>query len=695
MKGKKLFACLLAIVIALSFMPTALAASDLDPAKSMQIQKSSAEMLAEESLHEGLLQVNEQVIGTDTENAFKVQIDVMTAEDLSQMVLPGDAAVFIMVDKSSSIEKYSPIVLDREALDELCSTHPQLGAAKENLPKWLAADAYEAGEDKLIAVDEAIAEFTEDSGFEDLKQAVYNCYHRRAWFERKAVMDFLDEYTAGIHADSGVKRYFAMGSMYLQSSLKVDWTLVKEGWESDGDVAANVTDYGPETKESEQWNSETRDNQLSNGKNVYTNGSGSNIESAYIMAENMFTYRGEITDIPPENCHFILITDGEPTYYVTDEQFEKSKIVFQDPTSKRQVEGTSMSDNVYSEASLNRIKDCVANEKYKTLVAWYGSATLDNSIYLKNPEDYCEDFDGADDNDLSDLGLSGVFEEKIKEIKTVTYPWTVKSPAADFITYKDAIFTDHTPKAAVTISPNALEWDLTQSTPIDTTGDDGTTKLHHYQLVYNIALDNTLAGFEKEHAYPINESTTLDYTISKATNSEITSREKGSVLLEIPQIEGYLSDVAFKKIANNGSALSGAMFALTGNAMSLSETSQNGGVTFASVPSGATYTLKETSAPSGYVLDGTAHTVSISYGKVLFDGSKLDLNVVNSKKTPGDPTPSEDDDPPDFYTPAPQDPAMPVSPQTGDDGAGWAAMLLSLSVAAIALLLVKSKASRT
>lgn len=695
MKYKKLFACMLAIVMALSFMPTALAAQAADPLNSMQIKKSSAKMLDEESLYGDLLQVNDQVIGTDTENQFKVQIDVTTAEDLSKMVLPGDAAVFIAVDKSSSIESYSPIVLDRGALDALCNTHPQLQDVKEALPKWLDGGSYDAGTNTLGNVDEVLGGLLTDPDGEALKQAVYDCYHRRAWFERKAVMDFLDQYTDGIQTGDGVKRYFAMGSMYQQSSLKVDWTLVYDTWESDATVADYVTDYGSNIKGSEPWNAQTSGGQYNKGNSVYTNGSGSNIESAYLMAENMFTYRDEIKDIPNENCHFILITDGEPTYYVSEEQVEEAKKVFQDKNGKQAVKGKDMGgEKAYSDASLNRIKACVANTKYKTLVAWHGSATLENSIYLNNKEDYCEDFDGANDNDLGDMRLSNVFKDKIKEIETVTYPWTVKTPAAPFIIYGDAIATDHTPKAAVTITPNALEWDLTQCTPIaSTSGDDGTTTLHHYQLVYNIALDNTLAGFVKQHAYPIHNSATLQYTISKASSGEVTSTEQGTVPLEIPEIEGYLSDVTFEKTDNSGSALSGAVFALTGNGMSLSETSQRGTVTFTGVPSGASYTLQETSAPSGYALDGTAHTVAISYAKVIFDESKLDLNVVNSKKTPGGSTPGEDDDPLDFYTSELDKlPAILVSPQTGDEGMGRLALLLALSAAAMVLLLAKRKA---
>lgn len=596
MKYKRLLSILLCIAMLVTVLPSALAADE--SLNVRQITKNSTDLTDAESLYNGLLTVNEQVLGTDIENEFKIQLDVTTAENLSEMTVPGDAAVFIMVDKSSSMEQYSPILLDTEALSDAMDTYAQL--ADISLP---TETQYEDG--ALTEVDAALEALADDEDFTEIAQAAYDCYHRRAWFERKAVLSFLDEYTS---ADDGA-RYFALGSFYSKSSLKIDWTKIDEDWESDASVYDVVSDYGANKKGTEAWNSVTSTAALDNSKNTYTNGSGTNIESAYNLATEMFA-KEAISSVPTQNCLFILVTDGEPTYYG-----EKTQMTDE--------------DTYESLGSLANIEALVAASAFETNVVWYGEATLGNSIYKDESTraSYCDNFSGVDDDEMSELGMSEIFDS-IATIESVTYPWEVTSEMASYIKYVDAVETEYVPAEAISFQNNTLKWDLTASEPISAEEQDDTT-IYHYQLVYNILLDNTLDGFVSEQSYPVNTSAVLDYTFTQKTNAEVTAHTEGSLNFDIPEVKGYLANIELKKTSSGGGALTGAKFSLTGNGKDLTDTSDEGAVSFSALPSGASYTLKEIEAPNGYYLDSTEHTVQISYGLVRFDNAADSLTVIN------------------------------------------------------------------
>ena len=167
-------------------------------------------------------------------------------------------------------------------------------------------------------------------------------------------------------------------------------------------------------------------------------------------------------------------------------------------------------------------------------------------------------------------------ERAASDVK-VTYEATVSDPAAF-----TANVTEMTNEAYITFTNN----------PDDTTDSDH-VKTHHYTF----GIDADLTG---------------------ATTTGTKTKELEKVAVNANgDIEYVTADESFDNLSTDYSPLAGAVFQLTGKSndgvdYSESFTTDNmGTISFNGLGEG-TYTLKETSAPAGYQLDSTEHTVVIA-----------------------------------------------------------------------------------
>ena len=637
-----------------------------------QIVNSSKVMLPSEEAEEGKVKINEQVLPTGHENEFEVQIDVLTDENVSAQGSSQDSAVLILVDKSSSMGKYSPIILDSEQYEEVVREYEALSDVE--IP---VTTEYVSGTHKLTQVEAVL------SGLglsEDIRQKIYNCYHRRAWFERKAVIDFLDSYTSDI--PEGTNRYFALASVHKDAKRQLDWKIVTEDWRSNTEITTLVFDYTGGS-DLEPWNTDVF--QYDFDKTVYTNGSGSNIEGAYILADNLMKQVRKDYGIPAENTKAFFISDGEPTKCALDHNAE----------AVDRVKGSESTVTVYSEEILENIQKRSASDKHNINIVWYGNATLDNSIYnLENGHTAFADnfFDAGTSEKISELWFSKIIIEETEEFVKID-PWVVDVPLLSS-RFKYKGITDEWKSADPGITENwdsdsreirvecagsservrsageagesdgefeicnalKLKWDL-KSWPY--VMEDG---FCHYRMNYCIILDNTDDDFHEGEIYLTNDISVLSYTI---TEDGLFSSLR-TVQFDTPSVKGYMGKFDFKKEDNSGNALEGAEFELTCNQhyawesigpwkmisdetgkVRFAEKDAKGKVSFldpehfSGIPSGRDYTLRETAAPEGFKSDGKTYQVHVNYGKVTFDEGMDTLTVVNDPKKPDTPTPSD------------------------------------------------------
>jgi hypothetical protein len=322
---------------------------------------------------------------------------------------------------------------------------------------------------------------------------------------------------------------------------------------------------------------------------------------------------------------------------------------------------------------------------------------------------------------------SGSLSELFKEIaQTIVDPapfvWKVNDPMGENIVFNGFIGSENTLVEGISNTTGAavLEYDSTEGAitwlllhdePVTEGGDSSIT--YAYTATYRVTIDNTGEGFNfwtgseasgasPSFAHVTNGPTTLTYTLEKITDIEDEKNLK-TATFDIPTVHAYAAPFAFtKRVAETTTPLAGASFALyldvdeigadTAPYRTATSEAYTGSVDFGALPSGHTYILKETSAPTGYEASDAEIKIKVAFGVPTFarvvrdegeppettlddidDVGAALANVANSNNIVAEPT--ETAPPPSgpvyVYTPTPTS-STPTSPPPTDD-AGSAA----------------------
>lgn len=457
-----------------------------------------------------------QTVTNTTGNEFEVTLKV------SSSVAAEDSALMIVVDKSSSMDDYSPVLLDSDLLAKVVEEYPELTGIE--FPTSFGKGETDKSTNSLKPVDDVLNTITmEATRAVAVKKAVYNCYHDRAWFQRKAVIALLDEYTSEIPA--GTTRYVSMCYVAESAKRNFSWTPVTSDWRTINDpandtrknnasIAGWILEYTPNGSE---WWTEV-DPTYATGLYTYTNGSGSNLEAGYqLVANNMAL--DTIKDVPAENRQVIMFTDGEPSCKISTTA---------DSTSVTEIKGDR--DSVYTVEDYETIEKVVADESFNTNVIWYGEATLGNSIfnnedYADNLEDISETFVNGNDNAITTL-VENIAEEMVVSDTTTS----IANTLGDYVVFEET----ETAGVVYNEATNSFVWDLTNAayTTEKVVDNDGNESIvYHYTLKYTVSLNTEAEGFEEGKEYPISKSITAS-TLNATTETVVSEETKASIEIE-------------------------------------------------------------------------------------------------------------------------------------------------------------------
>ena len=237
--------------------------------------------------------------------------------------------------------------------------------------------------------------------------------------------------------------------------------------------------------------------------------------------------------------------------------------------------------------------------------------------------------------------LNVAFEKISETITRMANAWKVTDPMAEYIEFRGFI----TPQdGTFAESDGTVIWDIKNATPVSESQRDAATKVYTYEIKYKISLDN-MEGYKAGDVIATNDRTTLTYVVDSKKADEYNEAEFITADFTIPGIFGFADGLEFKKVDQNGGALEGAKFELYYNGSLFADaTSGDGGkVSFADIPSGHEYTLKEVSAPTvggvKYIADNTQYYLNVSYGTLAgewtgsFSGSGSNLTFRNSPES--------------------------------------------------------------
>ena len=377
-------------------------------------------------------------------------------------------------------------------------------------------------------------------------------------------------------------------------------------------------------------------------------GGGTNMEAGLQLAYNLINSgkTGVLKDC--KNINIVLLSDGCPTFHV-DESTRNSTTKVKGvrgggneayPEDWKPVEtiaGSIRDDkiNLYSVAFQTgsaTFWDFKAqppkNGDCWNLDHWYNGVHGRWSKEQKKVSDWMNTFSDKcfTAGEIDDLSVK--FENIAKLIKLGAQAWKVTDPMGRFIEYTGAASDTAADHNRFTYADGILRWDLKSSMPEVSEAGDTTT--YTYTLTYPITLNTAAEGFEAGKAYATNGTTTLSYYLfSQVKDDTVIPENPNTVDFTVPTVKGYLGTLSFRKVDQDGNALSGASFAISNTSLTgVSDT--NGNVTIAGIPSGFTYTLTETKMDGYEALEPIPFQVS--YGVVSkADGTSL-ATVTNTKE---------------------------------------------------------------
>lgn len=390
-------------------------------------------------------------------------------------------------------------------------------------------------------------------------------------------------------------------------------------------------------------NSFSSENSLEN----MTASGATNLEAGLLLAEYMLKL-DDVNDIANKNI--IVLTDGEPTYYLISNKYKFEKI----NSSDYQITGKNNRDQYYggggnyTDHTTHTQTEATAKKIINNDIDIYGIYVGNENVVCREGSSNCalaqkqnnKPNQGSSGKSAgtwlrencgmiayalsswsSDSNLNSLFETIVDEIEYRAKAWQATDPIGAMFDF-DGFVTTHidSENNDFYITENTIKWDLRLVNPVSQTTNNGVTT-STYQLKYKVKLNTLKSGYEAGKYYPTNGVTSVNYRIERAKtsgNDAGTSEIKKDIAyFNVPSAKGYAAGVSFNKTDDKGDTLAGATFELKTGSWSMTATSdENGKVEFKDVPSGHTYTLTEISAPTGYDKDSTTRTVTVSYGNI-------------------------------------------------------------------------------
>ncbi len=192
------------------------------------------------------------------------------------------------------------------------------------------------------------------------------------------------------------------------------------------------------------------------------------------------------------------------------------------------------------------------------------------------------------------------------------------------------------------ITDGGISWDLKSSGY--TTSTSGSTTTYAYTLTYRVRLQNESDDFVENASTATNGDASLTYQTVTTENGETVVSEEKSLDFPVPEVKGYLGELTFTKVDQDGSPLPGVTFTLSHDTTTCSTcrgdgtssvaledmtatSDKDGVVSFTDIPSGHTYTLTETTVPEGYSAGNNVYIVTVSYDEVTVTVTNGSENV--------------------------------------------------------------------
>lgn len=584
---------------------------------------------------QAVVKLSKTVATTGVENEFEVTLQVSTTQDIRELHSDTpDAAVMLVMDVSNSMDDCDICGMEATHLSHH-STYPESGRyCPDN-----SGNFYTDGWDQGSSCDNCGN--AENSHTYRQRGAATGTkthdYASRLSKSKAAAIEFLDQFAKNTGAEEDDARYVAIVDFGSTSYRRLNWVDV--------------------TNESQLASAKAIINSLTvahSGVNGVSDSGGTNIEGALMLGANVW---GANTTVKALDYKYtILLTDGNPTFHVTDNANDRNS------TSK--IEGTvgGSSETKFEDAKdvgvqAERILDLGGLSRLYSIC--YGSVTEGNNraerVWDKKPFSNWSNanpattsnmtigqwleafstkaFDGAETENLFDS-----FKSVISQIQLATQAWKVNDIMGEHMVWGGEVPVNNVTNQS-RFAGNALSWDVLSSDYFSLTNHrvgSTTYPVLTYTYKYKVTLDNLDTTYDG--VVNTNQEATLTFAVKDNTTDLWETVDP--VAFPKPTVKGYEGSLTFTKgwLNNNQfTPLAGVQFTLTsknpsaeGRLWTATATSNNRGeVTFTGLPSGHSYSLVETNH-EGYA-DLGAMTVDVALGVANFSRLNAAGQLINEK----------------------------------------------------------------
>ena len=536
--------------------------------------------------------------GNPIENQFDITLKIVTMENLQERIVEMDAITSLVLDVSGSMLWN----IDGGGWCRNCQAwkHDHAGCSWSDRMGWpvMAADG--------TFLDDVNGDGVVDEKDQDLNgDGIINEMDKsRFYLMAEALHDFFDEYSGNGTAERWISlSEFGQHARDAQvlADLGIDWIDLNASYMVDGQSKSGLEI----AKEAVSYPAYYR-------TALSQTAQGTGLEHALALMEPSAT--PDNNRIP--NRFLILLTDGRPEgNYESFVDDEGNVLNNTDGTH-----GSYMADKVkqkglglfsigFGTSSISMLD----TSKYANVDAWLKSLASDEDHFMSVTAE----------NKLADI-----MKKITSEISQSAYTkaWTLVDPMGP----------NHTFLSFESSSIHAVEKDgtITWNLRDEPLPEKNAQNEFEYSLTYRVQLNNTADGYQHNQPQLTNGTTTLTYFFK----DEITS--DGQVTIheldfDIPQVKSYTGSLPVVKVdSRTGQPFGGAAFELTHDAdcpcndqtvFSPSAADQNGEFLFTDLPSGHTYTLKETKAPAGYTASDEIFTVRVEWGETTVYNAAGDL----------------------------------------------------------------------
>lgn len=579
-----------------------------------------------------VVEMSKTVAATGVENEFEVTLQIKTNQSLKEIpASTPDAAVMLVMDVSNSMDDC--VNCGGEASDDNHRGKTETtyycddGSGRTYSQHWHWLGWFEGRYDceychKTLRQHNAETTTTADCA-----------YRSRLADAQAAAKDFLTQFATETGATGDDRRMVAIVSFGSNAVRELNWVDVRT--EEGMSDAINAID-----------NLEVAHGNSNNG--------GTNIEGGLMLAKNILNagrrQGGAIEDV--NYLYTILLTDGQPTYHVENDWYytDATETIYgtqgggDSTTYNDAAEVGDEADAILDMSSLSKLFSICFGDGVWSLTPFGNwsdanpSTTKGTTIGNWLTKFSTKAYDGQAE------GLFDTFDSIADQIAVAAQAWRVTDTMGQDIVYEGElpVYGDgQRVDNAVTVSEdgNSFVWNILASkydpdiTNITEDKHGNITGTLGYTLKYKIRLNNT--GFTEDSQRNTNSSAVLKYMVADKNGEWPTSEDAlKEAEFAVPVVKGYVADLGFTKIASDTEdPLPLAKFKLedTSNVIDRirEDTSDaDGKVEFTNIPSGYTYALTETSAPSGYNAVEPI-TVTVAYGKVTTNPEIEDGKLVD------------------------------------------------------------------